>query len=640
MFSSWIFASFCISISAATKFDFATKEYSGQVSLPLFLLIFVSFFMLLTVLKKATRYKFSDDMALVFSTALYSIKLASQTDDIFVCMSIIAAVSAVIVAVIQSENRKIYSYEVPKKVCIACVAVFGVAMATFIGTVTVFRYLTFSSPNFDFGIFCNMFYNMAKDFTQTVSCERDRLLSHFAVHVSPVYYLILPIYMIFPHPVTLQVMQAIIVASGIVPVYLICRRRSLSNRATICFSAIYILFPALNGGCFYDIHENCFLAPFVMWLLYSTSVNGRKGLILKALFTVLTLSVKEDAFVYVIFVGAYMILSSAENNDKCEKSPNTAQAKYKTFALNQIKENILSHIPRSNSSDKSRVKLSENTARHITGICMIIVSVAYFAFTSWYLKNYGTGVMTNRYDNFINGDEGLLGAIKTILINPIIALTESFNSEKLSFAFYMTAPLAFLPFISKKPSRFILVMPFILVNMMPDYKYQHSIYFQYVFASSSFLIYAAIVNYDDISAPKLRHSLIAISLASSIICSQVTILGYSSYVNKYIVDKDRYIELEQALQTVPDDATVSSTTFYLPHLASRDEIYQCSMKDQPVTGTDYVVLDMRGVSDEEAKIYIEMYQNFHYVNTVYINELVLIFASDDYIEQHSNSNLK
>ena len=33
-----------------------------------------------------------------------------------------------------------------------------------------------------------------------VSCERDVLMSHFAVHISPIYYLLLPFYALFPSP--------------------------------------------------------------------------------------------------------------------------------------------------------------------------------------------------------------------------------------------------------------------------------------------------------------------------------------------------------------------------------------------------------------------------------------------------------
>lgn len=46
------------------------------------------------------------------------------------------------------------------------------------------------------------------------TCERDRVLSHFAVHVSPIYYLFLPFYALFPLPVTLEVLQALLLASG------------------------------------------------------------------------------------------------------------------------------------------------------------------------------------------------------------------------------------------------------------------------------------------------------------------------------------------------------------------------------------------------------------------------------------------
>ena len=63
---------------------------------------------------------------------------------------------------------------------------------------TVCRYLLNWSSTFDFGIFSQMYYYMKETFLPLTTCERDGLLSHFAVHMSPAYYLFLPIYWLFP----------------------------------------------------------------------------------------------------------------------------------------------------------------------------------------------------------------------------------------------------------------------------------------------------------------------------------------------------------------------------------------------------------------------------------------------------------
>ena len=91
----------------------------------------------------------------------------------------------------------------------AAACALAVLLAVFIGAYTSCRYLSFGSPNYDFGIFCNMFASMARDFTQTVSSERDAIIQHFEVHFSPVYYLMLPFYFVFRSPVTLQILSLI-----------------------------------------------------------------------------------------------------------------------------------------------------------------------------------------------------------------------------------------------------------------------------------------------------------------------------------------------------------------------------------------------------------------------------------------------
>ena len=81
-----------------------------------------------------------------------------------------------------------------KKTLIGVAIAAGVLSCAMIAGITCLRYLTFSSPNYDFGLFCNMFYNMAESGLPMVTSERDMLLSHFAVHISPVYYLLLPFF--------------------------------------------------------------------------------------------------------------------------------------------------------------------------------------------------------------------------------------------------------------------------------------------------------------------------------------------------------------------------------------------------------------------------------------------------------------
>jgi hypothetical protein len=130
---------------------------------------------------------------------------------------------------ISGSQTDVDSLKIHSGLALGIVAALGLMSATVIAVTTCMRYLTFTSPNFDFGLFVNMFHNMKETGLPLISSERDVLLSHFVVHISPTCYLLLPFYALFPSAMTLQIGQAVILASGIIPAILIARHYKLSN---------------------------------------------------------------------------------------------------------------------------------------------------------------------------------------------------------------------------------------------------------------------------------------------------------------------------------------------------------------------------------------------------------------------------
>ena len=136
----------------------------------------------------------------------------------------------------------------------------------FVSIWTVCRVRSFSTPTYDFGLFAQMFYNMKEWGLPMTTLERDGLLSHFHVHVSPIYYLMLPLYCLVPVPETLQVLQAAVLALAVIPMWKLGKGLPDWQRMLLC--GILLLYPALSGGTGYDLHENCFLTPLILWLFY------------------------------------------------------------------------------------------------------------------------------------------------------------------------------------------------------------------------------------------------------------------------------------------------------------------------------------------------------------------------------------
>ncbi len=471
--------------------------------------------------------------------------ISAPTDsDSFLFSLSVSVVYSLFLLWIFNENKELLSkFNPSKKALIIIAAAIGLISFSVLSIITCLRYKTFSSPNFDFGIFVNMFYNMKETGLPYVTSERDMLLSHFAVHISPVYYLLLPFYLIFPSPYTLQIGQAAVLLLGIIPVILLTKHYKLSNKTAILISALYAFYTALSTGCFYDIHENCFLTLFLLLTFLFFEKNKYIPMYICAFFT---LGIKEDAFVYIIIFALYVIFSRK---------------------------------------------------KYAHGIILSLISVAYFRFCAIMLEKYGQGMMVNRFNNLIyNQEDGLIGAIKTVFLNPGYLLTQLFstssaNFDKLAYLLSLLLPLGFLPLCTKKASRWILLSP-LLINLLTMYVYQYDIGFQYSFGIIAFLFYSAIQNSADIQKDA-RKNLCTAAIAFCVCFYSVNIMvPFNYYLNGSIKNSAVHNRMEKILDMIPKDSSVCASTFLLPHIADRDIIYEVQYHEGKAD-TDFVVLDAR-----------------------------------------------
>ena len=488
----------------------------------------------------------------------------SDTSQYYMYFAVMLVVAIVLVYATEKKCFSFIKSDFNTGIMWGAIAALGVAFALVTGAIGVYRYLTYSTPNFDFGLFCNMFYNMAESGVPNVTSERDMLLSHFAVHFSPIYYVMLPFYYIFPSPITLQILQTVIIYSGIIPIVLISRKKGLSTKLTVIVSAIYAAYPAISAGTFYDLHENCFLVTLLLWVFYFYEA---KKYIPMAIFSVLTLFVKEDAFIYLVIFALFLLIS--EKNWKL-------------------------------------------------GIPMAIVPVIYFLIVSTLMEQYGTGIMSGRFGNMIyDSEDGLIGVIKTILLNPGYTLSQIFtttadNTNKLKYLIQLLLPLGFITFATRKISRYLLLTP-ILLNILTMYKYQPDITFQYSFGISAFLFYLVIINMADFKPTFVNEYLPRLAVVAAVLMfTIVAIPKASSYVKKYDTSKELYERLDYALEEVlPEDSSVTCSSFLLAHIADRDVIYELNYHKENKeykTDTEYIVLDMRSgyakTSQEAADFFI------------------------------------
>jgi len=428
-------------------------------------------------------------------------------------------------------------------------AVLAVGFFLLVSSWTVGRVYSFCTPTFDFTIFAQMFHSMRTTGLPITTVERDGPLSHFAVHVSPIYYLLLPFYMLAPVPATLQILQAAVLASAVIPLYLLGKRHGLPPFLRTALCALLLLYPSFSGGASYDIHENAFLTPLILWLFWSID---RRNVPLTALFAALTMMVKEDAPVYVAVIALWLLLRG------------------------------LLH----------RYSKWELTA----GALLLVSSVAYFFGVTSYLATSGDGVMTYRYSNFIyDGSSSLVTVIKAVLLSPMKAVFECVDKEKLEFIGLTLLPLAGLPLLTRRYERLVLLIPYILVNLMSDYQYQHDIFFQYTYGATGCLFYLVTVNLADLKVQQLRMAVLGLALCISASCFGANIIPEAvKYPQNCRTYAAYYDQIRDVLDVIPEDASVAATTYYTTHLSQRDILYDIRYaSEEHIFSCEYIALGVK-----------------------------------------------
>ena len=457
-----------------------------------------------------------------------------------------------------------------KKITFAHVLIFITAAAVVysvaVGWASVMRFYTFRAGSFDFGIFAQMFESMARNGTQVTTVERNMELSHFAVHVSPIFYLLLPFYMLFRTPESLLVMQAVLIASAVYPLALIARRFDLRNIHIIFITLAYLFYPAITGGAFFDFHENKFLTVLVLWLLYFIITERAVPMYI---FAVLTLGVKEDAFLYVICAAVYVMA----------------------------------------------VNYGKNKKMLIHGAVLSGLSVCYFMFAVWFLRTFGHGVMIFRYYLFLMlHEESFIAIMRNVIINPALILDSVLSvPAKLEFALYMFIPLCFLPFAGKNIKFAIMLIAMIIINLATDYVYQYNINFHYTYGVTALLFFLTLKHLSGINR---KHSTKLCVMAACFSCIIFMSTQYDKLHAFHRIYSDptigaEYRETREILARIPDGASVTGTMFITPHLSRLEQLFAVDLYDEDFFdyGTEFIIIDTRlGSASMHRRRFNEMYE--------------------------------
>ena len=461
------------------------------------------------------------------------------------------------------------------------------AIAFFICTLslTLHRHFSFYS-SYDQGIFNQVFWNgiHGNFFQSTLSSQLSTNIIHggevpdvgyhrLGQHFTPALLLWLPIYYLFPNPATLTVLQVTFVTAAGLVLYALARvylEPAIATLITISFyGANAVIGPTL--GNFHDISQ---IPLFVFSLLLAME---KRCWWLFILFGICVLAVREDSGITLFGVGVYLILSR--------------------------------RYPR-------------------IGFAVCLTSVVYvLTLTNVIMPLFSDDIskrfMLENFGQYAEGDQAsTLEILVNMITNPGLLIQEIFSPFFDTFKYLLGQwlPLAFIPIFA--PAAWAISLFPLLKLFLSKGDLVLSISIRYAMSVTPGLFYGSILWWSGQGWGNLGHSvkkiqprklrpkfrrfwIFCICLSTFftvtsnpsdtlyfLIPTAIKPLVYVSAPQQW----EYAARIKGLLAKIPEDASVSGTTFLIPHLSSRREVIrlpglEIKNDQQEINQVDYIIAD-------------------------------------------------
>lgn len=458
----------------------------------------------------------------------------------------------------------------PWRLVVSVAVVFFVLSLIF----TLHRHFSFYA-SYDQGIFNQVFWNgiHGRFFQSSLSSTLSTNVVHdgqvpevfyhrLGQHFTPALLLWLPLYALFPSPVTLIVLQVTLVTCAGGVLYLLAREYlepALAARIAVSFYAAN----AIIGPTLSNFHDLCQIPLFVFGLLLAME---KRWWWLFWLLAILILAVREDSGVILFGVGFYAIVSK--------------------------------RFPR-------------------VGLALCTLSFAYMviltnAIMPLFSQDISRRFMIERFGQYVDNDKATtLDILWAIISKPWRLIAELFSPffGTIKYLLGQWLPLAFVPALS--PASWAIAGFPLLQIFMQRGESAIAINIRYAMAVVPGLFYGAILWWHHhpewFKKPSFRRFWAICIGLSLLFCLTSNPNRTFSFLIPDSIQPWVYVSLPRQwhhvgyirsfLKQIPPDASVSASTYIVPHLSSRREILrfpdlQLRNDAREVEKVDYAIADL------------------------------------------------
>jgi uncharacterized membrane protein len=433
---------------------------------------------------------------------------------------------------------------------LSLVLLLAAVWAALFSWLSVARHDAWWTGRFDLGNMVQAIWNTSRgDFLMATNAAGDQV-SRLGSHVDPLLLVFVPFQWVTDSAVPLLVGQAVIVAAGAVPAFLLGRRWLGDDRLAVAGAAMWLLYAPIQWAVVTDLHAVTLAAPLLMLAIWAA--EARNDWVL-GIALALALLGKEQVGLAVAIFGVWIIVRQR---------------------------------------------------RWIAGA---VVSVGALAWTLIavlvIIPAAGSGLPApfgERFGRF--GDtpsQALVGAVT----QPLEVITTIGGWSRLSYLLALLLPLLLLPLFA--PLLAAAALPDLMLNMLADWWPNHSIEFHYAAIPSPFLVAAAMLGLAGLRrrgvpawlaralrpAGAVAVALVAAGALGTILTGPLPFFGGLSQATQARLDQYRATPHAQALAggaaLIPDDAVVSAGNHPGGHLSARRRI----LVFPEVDDADWVMVD-------------------------------------------------
>lgn len=319
-------------------------------------------------------------------------------------------------------------------------AVLGVSSIYMLGA----QYLAYRSLHFyvDFSSWTHLLHNIAatgKTWSFNESLIHSAGINYFSSHFVPLVYILALPFKIWPHSETLIIMNFLLMASSIIPLYKLALIKDGDRQFASFMAVLFLWYPTFQYIVLYEFDMLRLSIPIILWMLYFWE---RKKMNLYFIFALLAVLVREEVGLTIMMFGLYLLLFT------------------------------------------KRRKVGFFTSLIGLAGFIVIVQIIMPAFRD--TKDYGH-IAVNWFSAF---GATPMEIIKNVIFHPGLTLSTVFQPAKLANVFMFFLPLLFIPLLA--PAILVSILANFGVGMLSKSITSVSYMLYYLSPSIPFIFYAFI----------------------------------------------------------------------------------------------------------------------------------------------------